>query len=209
MNRFTRPLATAAAAAALLAVTACGGTAPAPAPAPSPAASSPAATADPVPSPVPFTGDAMDTDTVPGAIGPEGTDTAGTYWFMSADQLAAAEFTYPGTCPADLAAVLPSASCITVDVDNRYGEEGMNMYGVTFYDADGQAYRFTGPDEALSDAGADANVVNKYMQWADAGERVKFVLAYLGDNPVPDRIARAAAQPNGAFDTVEVYKDTP
>jgi len=147
----------------------------------------------------------------------DGTPTEGHYEYLGADYAHIGAFDLPGTCPEDLATALATlgasdAACITVDVDNREGTDGVNFYAVNLFDADGEQYVYQDAYSALvdlrdaSDAEVDVDLMNKYQEFVDMGARRDVHLVYTGTSPLPSAVSRVTVQPNGAFDVVEAYK---
>lgn len=211
MKRFTRTASLTTIAAAALALAACSASPEPPAaPAPAPPTTARATPAAPAPSASPEADDGN-----MATVGP-GTAATGYYEYMAADYASTGAFELPGTCPADLLAALASmgasdAACLTVDVDNTQGMDLVNPYAVNLY-RDGEQFQFIDAYAALSDlrdatgADVDVDLMNKYQQSVEPGERADVNLVYADTTPLPSTVDRVTVQPNGALDTVDAYK---
>lgn len=123
---------------------------------------------------------------------------------------------------------------IVADVDNRNGQEHINMYQVEVFDEDGASYTFGSVDEHFGDimpetdwSGdaeestlADGTVVpeqegtelynrgvdltNEHLDGVDVAGRDTIVLVYDGDD-LPDEFTRVAVWPSGGFEDVDAY----
>lgn len=101
-------------------------------------------------------------------------------------------------------------SYMSVDVDNRDGVESINMYQVAVYDAAGNEYLFSGPDEIINQwrerlpedeqyTGDWVDVSNSYInQGASAHQRTTMILA---GPELPEDIVAVIAMPSGVFET--------
>lgn len=101
---------------------------------------------------------------------------------------------------------------VTVDVDNREGQQIVNMYEVNLYDPDGKEYKFrnasTVIDEWYSDVGVETaeeidlynlgvETANNYRDTVAISQRATMVL--IGD-AIPDQIADIQVYAEGAFE---------
>ncbi|SDF99735.1 hypothetical protein SAMN04487781_3244 [Cellulosimicrobium cellulans] len=119
--------------------------------------------------------------------------------------------------PADVEAAreavgAPPVVYIAVDVDNREGQQLVNMYEVNLYDPDGKEYKFVRVDRAVgewfADVGTDTNeqidlynlgveTSNAHLDDVAVSQRATLIL--VGDE-VPEQIADVQVYAEGAFE---------
>lgn len=119
--------------------------------------------------------------------------------------------------PADIEAYrlkvdAPEVVYVSVDVDNREGEQSVNMYEIDVYDPAGKEYTFSGVEtligEWMDDVGVDTNeqidlynegvdLSNKYMDNVAVSERATMVLY---GTELPEQIADVQVWAEGAFE---------
>lgn len=123
---------------------------------------------------------------------------------------------------------------LVADVDNRNGQEYINMYEVDVFDEDGTSYKFSLLDEYLSEIMpetdwdgdaeestlADGTVVpeqegtelynrgvdlsNEHLEGVDVEGKGTIILVYDGDD-LPDDFTRVAVWPAGGFESVDAH----
>ncbi|MFJ2518634.1 hypothetical protein ACIOWF_06650 [Cellulosimicrobium cellulans] len=119
--------------------------------------------------------------------------------------------------PADIEAAreavgAPPVVYIAVDVDNREGQQSVNMYEVNLYDPDGNEYKFVRAhnaiDEWFYDVGTDTNeqidlynlgVETSNAHRDDVAVSQRATLLLVGEE-VPDQIADVQVYAEGAFE---------
>lgn len=96
-----------------------------------------------------------------------------------------------------------------VDVDNRQGTDGMNMYGIDIFDASGQKYTYSLMGTQIDTWGGGnydqehVDLYDKYYIAAGASVHERDQNTYLVGPSVPDNFVAMTVSPSGAFGTTE------